>query len=59
MSAKATKRRELEPSAGLPKARNARARQGIGLRRAQCAQLKLTLDVRCGTETLAQAATRV
>lgn len=58
MSTKATKPRELEPSPALPKARKPRARQGIGLCRAQCAQLKLTLDVRCGTETLGQAACR-
>lgn len=59
MSAKATKRGEFEFSRALPKARNARARQGIGLRRGQCVHLKPTLAVRCGTESLAQAATRV
>lgn len=59
MFAKATKRGEFELSRALPKARNARAGQGIGLRRAQCVHLRPTLAVVCGTESLAQAATRV
>lgn len=58
MSAKATKRTGFEPSPALPKARKPQASQGIGLRRSQCAQLKLTLGARRGTETRGQAACR-
>ena len=59
VSAKATKRTEPEPSPALPTAQYPRARHGICLCAAQCAQLKLMPEVRCGTEALAQAARRV
>ena len=59
MIAEATKRMELEFSRASVTARNARAKQGICLCAAQCAQLKLMPEVRCGTEALAQAARRV
>ncbi len=61
MIAEATKRMEIEFSRASVTARNARAKQGICLCAAQCAQLKLKLmpEVRCGTEALAQAARRV
>ena len=59
MTAKASRPREFGPSPAFPQIRNVRARQGIVVSHAQRAQLKLTLDVRCGTYTLAQAAHRV
>ena len=59
VSAKATKRTEPEPSPALPTAQHPRARHGICLCAAQCADLKLMPEVRCGTEALAQAARRV
>ena len=58
MIARLTKRTELEPSRAYVTARNARAKHGICLCAAQCAQLRLMPEVRCGTETLAQAASR-
>lgn len=58
-SAKATKRGKFEPSPALPKAQHSRAKHGSCPCPAQCAQLKLTPGVRCGTRTLAQAARRV
>ena len=58
MTAKATKSRELKPLPASPKARNAVAGHGICLGPTQCGH-KLTLDVRSGTASVAQAATRV
>ena len=58
MIARLTKRTELESSRASVTARNARAKHGICLCAAQCAQLRLMPEVRCGTETLAQAASR-
>ncbi|MGB5682777.1 MAG: hypothetical protein WBM47_13085 [Polyangiales bacterium] len=58
MIAEATKRTEREPSLAWVTARNAQAKHGICLGAAQCAQLKLVPEVRCGTEALAQAACR-
>ncbi|MFZ1866430.1 MAG: hypothetical protein WAU39_19580 [Polyangiales bacterium] len=56
MIAEATKRTELGSSRASVTARNAQAKHGICLCAAQCAQLKLMPEVRCGTEALAQAA---
>jgi len=58
MIARLTKRTEFESSRASVTARNARAKEGICPCAAQCAQLKLMPEVRCGTETLAQAASR-
>jgi hypothetical protein len=59
MMAEATERTELEALRTLVTARNARAKRDIRMCPAQHAQLRLMPDVRCGTQTLAQAARRV
>jgi hypothetical protein len=59
MPARMTKRTELGPPRALPTARHLRVKRGIRFGPAQRAQLTLAADVRCGTETLAQAARRV
>jgi hypothetical protein len=49
MIAKVTKRTEFGPLRALPTVRQARIERGMRVGLAQCAQLTLTPDVRCGT----------